>query len=401
MKFHTLTRCFVIVSLIAFTLPSIAETTKDWYQWRGPNSDGVSLEKWWSPRVAQGGLKQLWKFSVGTGYSSVSVSNGKLYTIGNANKTDTVYCLNANTGDVIWKYSYPCAAEGDGHPGTASTPTVDGKSVYTLSRDGDLFCFGSDTGKVVWSKKLQSDFGAKLPQWSLASSPLVLDKMLIVNASMTMALDKANGKLIWKGGDYGGGYSSPVAFKLGNSRYLAIFNILGLVILKSDSGQEVTQQQWKTSYDVNAATPIISGDKIFISSGYNVGGALFQFTGNSLKELWKNKNMRNHFNNSVLWQGHLYGFDEEQLRCLNFQTGSAKWTQKGMGKGSLMIADGKLIIMSDSGDLVIADASSDSFKELARLKVLSGLCWTVPVLSGGKIYCRNHEGDLVCVDSKN
>ena len=196
----------------------------------------------------------------------------------------------------------------------------------------------------------------------------------------------------------GASYSSPIAFNLDGIRRLAVFLASGLVILNAENGQELSQQPWKTKYDVNAATPIVSGDKVFISSGYNTGCALVQVSGDKPTVIWQNKSMRNHFNSCVLWEGYLYGFDESELKCLDFQTGEEKWSQKGLGKGSLMFADNKLIIMGDKGDLVIAEASPEGFKEISRAKVLSGLCWTVPVLSGGKLYCRNHPGDLVCLD---
>jgi outer membrane protein assembly factor BamB len=129
-----------------------------------------------------------------------------------------------------------------------------------------------------------------------------------------------------------------------------------------------------------------------------VGCALLEISESGLTTIWQNKNMSNHFASCVLWEGHLYGVDENRLRCLDWKTGHVKWTQRGLGKGSLMLADGKLIIMGDRGHLAIAEASPDAYNELSRAKVLSGLCWTVPVLSGGKIYCRNHEGDLLCLD---
>lgn len=386
---------------------SVMSLAEDWPQWRGPNRDGISSEKGWSSAWPKDGPKQLWKISVGVGYSSVAVSNGRVYTMGNAEKKDTIYCLDANTGAEIWKYSYSCAAEGNQHPGSASTPTVDGRHVYTLSREGHLFCFDSDSGEVIWSKNLVKDFGVKPPSWWFASSPLILDEMLILDAGMALAVDKSTGDLIWKTKDYGkawgienhgGGYSSPLAFQLNGSQRLAVFNSSGLLILDTENGQELLLHPWKTSYNVNAAIPIVSGDKVFISSGYNVGCALIQVSGNEPSIIWQSKDMRNQFNSCVLWEGHLYGFDEKQVKCLDWETGDVKWSQKGLGKGSLMLADGKLIIMSDNGKLVIAEALPDGFDELASAKILSGLCWTVPVLSGGKIYCRNHEGDLVCVD---
>jgi outer membrane protein assembly factor BamB len=394
-------------SLISFAEDAARLT--DWSQWRGPNRDGISSEKGWSTAWPAEGPKQLWSLSVGTGYSTVSVSRGRVYTMGNEDKKDTIYCLDADTGAEIWTHSYTCTTESGGHPGPASTPTVDGQYVYTLSREGHFFCFDADSGRVAWSKHLRKDFGAKSPEWDFASSPLILDNMVIVDAGMAVAADRSTGNLIWKTRDYGeswgiknqgGGYSSPVVFYLNGSKRLAVFNSSGLVILDPNDGRELMLLPWKTSYNVNAATPIVSGDKIFISSGYNVGCALAQVSGDKLATIWQNKNMRNHFNSCVLWEGHLYGFDESQLRCLDWETGDVKWTQRGLGKGSLMLADGKLIIMSDKGKLVIAEASPDGFKELASTKILSGLCWTVPVLSNGRIYCRNHEGELLCLDVK-
>ena len=385
-------------------------SAEDWPQWRGPNRNGISSETQWSSMWPADGPKQLWRISVGTGYSSLAVSNGRVYTMGNKDKTDTIYCLDANTGAGIWKHSYPCVADGAGHPGPASTPTVDGEFVYTLSREGHLFCLDANSGKPIWSRHIVNDFGAKYPEWGYATSPLVLDNMLIMDAGAALAVDKSNGNLIWKTKDYGeswgiknqgGGYSTPYAFNLDGKQLLAVFNSSGLVILDPSSGRELVLHPWKTSYNVNAATPIVSGNEIFISSGYNVGCALLKISGNSLDIIWQNKSMRNHFNSCVLWEGHLYGVDENRLRCLEWKTGEVKWTQRALGKGSLMLADGKLIIMGDKGDLAIAEASPDAYNELARAKVLSGLCWTVPVLSGGKIYCRNHEGDLLCLDVSN
>lgn len=389
------------ILVFAWSIIPFAESASnalDWHQWRGPNRDGISTEKGWLSVWPEGGPKVLWKTSVGTGYSTVSVSGGRVYTMGNSEKTDTVYCLDAKTGAEVWKHSYPCVAEGGGHPGTAATPTVDGKVVYTLSRDGDLFCLDADTGKVIWSKVLQKDFNAKAPGWGFACSPLVLDNWLILDVGPTLALDKATGELVWKSKEYTPSYSSPFLFKFNGLRRLAVFPATGLVVLDAENGKELGMLPWKGGPDVNAVTPIVFSDKIFISSGYDTGCVLAQFSGDKLTTVWQNKNMRNHFNNCVLWEGHLYGFDETTLKCLDFQTGEEKWSQRGLGKGSLMLADGKLIVMGDKGDLVIAEASPESFKEISRAKVLSGLCWTVPVLSGGKLYCRNEEGALVCLD---
>jgi outer membrane protein assembly factor BamB len=167
------------------------------------------------------------------------------------------------------------------------------------------------------------------------------------------------------------------------------------------NGNELWSYPWKTSHDVNAADPIVQDDFVFISSGYNHGAALLRIANGKPERIWENKQMRNQHNNSVLLDGALYGIDGDNnsdLKCLEFKTGDVKWAQKGLGKGALMAADGKLIVLSEKGELVIAAADPSAFKPLARWQVLGGRCWTAPVLSHGRIYCRNAAGDLVCVD---
>jgi outer membrane protein assembly factor BamB len=149
---------------------------------------------------------------------------------------------------------------------------------------------------------------------------------------------------------------------------------------------------------VNAADPIMLGSKVFISSGYAHGGGVFDVAAKPPSKVWENKNMRNHMNSSVLWEGHLYGVDENQLRCIDFATGEVKWTDKASGKGSLILADGKLIVQGEKGELIVAEAKPDAFKALARVQALGGKSWTSPVLANGRIYCRNSAGDVVCVE---
>ncbi len=404
----SLTRKSLIISLtlaMAFVIISsaVAQDAKkmtDWYQWRGPDRTGISNETGWTDTFPAEGPKQLWKASLGKGFSTVSVSKGKVYTMGNIDKRDFVYCINADTGETIWKYSYRCVGEGGGYPGPSSTPTVDGNRIYTLSREGDFFCFDADTGKVIWYKDVKKEYGAKPPSWQFTSSPLIYDNMVIVDVGVSVALNKKNGELVWKTEDYGGGYASIYAYKLSDSPRLAVFNGYGLVILEPKTGKELGKLEWGPDNDVNATTPIVYDNKVFISSGYGVGCALVDISNDSPSAIYENKNMKNHFNSSVLFDGYLYGFDENQLRCLDFSTGEVKWTQRGLGKSSLMIADGKMIILTEKGELVTAEVTPEAYKEISRAKILDGLCWTVPVLSGGKLYCRNHDGKLLCLDVK-
>ncbi|MHC4173576.1 MAG: outer membrane protein assembly factor BamB family protein [Planctomycetota bacterium] len=372
----------------------------NWPNWRGPNHNGISSETGWNATWPEGGPKVLWKKSIGTGFASMAVSNGRVYAMGNIDDKDILYCLDAETGEEIWKRSYACPLYKKDHEGGPSaTPTVDGDAVYTFSKNGDAIRFKAATGEIVWHKKLNKELGLKHPTWYFAGSPFVVGDMVILNAGRRgIALNKADGSVIWKSGNNAAGYATAVPFSAGGQKCVVIFAAKEIVGLVAATGKIVWQYPWKTSYDANIGDPIISGDTVFVSSGYNKGCGLFRIGPDNLTRIWQNRNMRNHFNSSVLWQGYLYGFDERNLRCLDFETGQTKWSQARLGKGSLMIADGKLIILSDKGKLVIAEASPEGFAELASSQILKGRCWTVPVLANGRIYARNADGQLVCVD---
>ena len=380
-----------------------APASTDWPQWRGANGTGISAETGWRTDWAASAPKTLWKAKVGKGFSALSVAEGRAYTMGWEGGKDTVWCLNADTGAEIWKHTYPCK-EGD-YPGPRCSPTVDGKVVYTLSREGDLFCLDAATGKVVWQVQASKQFNAKVPTWGFACSPVVLGDLLLIDVGPIVALKKASGELAWKGGSEAAGYATPFPFKLGSDTLIASFNAKGSIVVSAADGKVIGQAPWKTSYDVNAVTPIINGNTMFISSGYGVGAALYEVSKDGLKVLWQNKNMRNHANNCVLWEGFLYGFDgqvnEGPLTCIDIKTGERKWSEKSLKAGALMLAGGKLLIMGSKGDLAVVTPSPDGFKEVARIaEVLGDTCWTMPVLSGGKIFCRNHDGDVVCLDVK-
>jgi outer membrane protein assembly factor BamB len=243
---------------------------------------------------------------------------------------------------------------------------------------------------------------AKVPGWGFASSPVILGNAVFLNVGTRgTALDKNTGKVLWTTGDQASGYSSLVPVTLGNTKSLVLFTAQSVAAVEPTTGKELWSYPWKTSYDVNAAEPIVSGDHVFISSGYNHGAALLRINNGKPERVWENKQMRNQHNSCVLINGALYGFDGDSnsdLKCLDFNTGEVKWSQSGLGKGTLMAADGKLIVLAEKGELVIAAADPTAFKPLTRWQVLGGKCWTAPVLSNGRIYCRNARGDLVCVD---
>ena len=384
------------VTIIALTGSSVAG---DWPRFRGPDFTGISKESV-NPEAIASGVTSVWKAKIGTGFSSLAVADGRVYTMGNENATDTVWCLDAKTGEEIWKHSYPEELKPNLYEGGPNaTPTVAEDCVYTLSKTGKAFCFDAAKGTVIWEKDVAEMTGAKKPEWGYAGAPLVLGDLVIYNVGTSgTALNKKSGELKWKTGADNAGYSAPLPFKQGSEQLVLIMTAKEALAFKPANGEVAWSHPWKTSYDINAADPIVSGDKVFVSSGYNHGAAVLDISGGKSTVVWENKNLRNQFSSSVLWEGHLYGVDDNQLRCVDFATGDVKWTDKVTGKGTVFIADGKLVALSEKGELIIADATPQEFKALARAQILGGKCWTLPALADGKLYARNAKGDLVCVD---
>ena len=399
-----------IVVVFAVLLNPLEAFGGDWPNWRGPDYNGISKEKDFNPKFPDSGANILWQKSIGTGFSSISVSGGRVYTTGNSgtketknnkDNKDTIYCLDAETGKEIWTYSFLAALDPvryDGGPN--ATPTVDGDKLYCFAREGDIFCFDAVSGDIIWQKNIIADFGLKPITYGYSSSPVIFKEMVLLNGGAHgFAFDKNNGKLLWKTSEESkDGYSTPVFLDIGKEKLILIFTGDALRCINLKDGKQHWEYPWETRHDLNVADPIISDDTVFISSGYGTGCALLKFDNSKVDLVWKNKEIRNHFNSSVLLDGYIYGFDEKTLKCLKLSDGSVAWSEKGLGKGSLMMADNKLIILSDDGLLVIANATSEKFDKISEAKILDGRCWTVPVLSGGKVYARNAKGDLVCVD---
>lgn len=392
--------CRWLPAVCALTLLSGMSNAADWPHWRGPDANGISKETGWQIQWPAPGPKVLWKARVGIGFSSFAVANGRACTMGNANDTDTVFCFDAATGREIWKHTYASPLDAKYYEGgTSATPTVDGGRVYTLSKRGEVFCLDAAKGTVLWSKKLADELGAKRPTWGFASSALIQGDLVLFNlGSAGTALNKQDGKVVWTSGKDEAGYSTPVPFDAADGRAVMLCTKEHVAAVLVADGKELWRYPWKTQYEVNAADPILSGDQVFVSSGYNRGASVFKISGTDGVKVWESKVMRNHMNSCVLWQEHLYGVDESELRCITWAAGEVKWGDRKFGKGSLMMADGKLIALSEKGELIIAEASPGEFKPLARAQVIGGKCWTTPVLSNGRIYCRNAAGDVVCVD---
>jgi outer membrane protein assembly factor BamB len=374
----------------------------DWPQWRGPSRNGISAEK------AQPWSATAWTAEVGLGFSSMVVAKGRVVTLGHANDNDTVYCLDTEKGSVLWKHSYESEIGNNFFEGgTTHTPTIDGDRVYTVGRWGDAFCFDLATGKVLWSAQLQKDLGFPAPTWGFGGSPLVHGDLLILNVGDAgLALEKNTGKVVWKSSAQECAYSTPLPVGQGDDALVLMGSSKSYVAVKARTGAEAWRVKWVTQYGVNAADPIVDGDRMFVSTGYNKGGALYKLGKGEPELVWQNRLLRCQMNPPVLIGGHLYGVDGDNtdkagthLKCVEFATGTEKWSQPIAGSGSVTAAGGDLVVLSGAGELILAPASPEGFKPTHRTKVADGKWWTVPVIANGRLYCRNAAGQVVCLDA--
>jgi len=363
-------------------------------------------EKNWNPIFPKEGPSVSWRAEVGIGFSPVSVANGSAYVAGNANGQDTLYCFDAATGIEAWRFTYPCPLFERNHEGgPAAAATIDGNLLYHLSRNGVIHCLETDTGKPVWERELPEAHGLTFPDYAFSAAPLIEGDWVIVDVGMVFALSKVDGAIIWKSENYLAGYGSPIALTLNGRRVLATLNAPGLTLFDMQTGATLDQHEWHTFDNCNTTTPVLVGeDRLFISTGYNRGCALFDVSDpEAIRLVYENENMNNHFANSILLDGYLYGFDGQMhkgvvpLKCLKAENGEEIWSTDRVANGALIGSAETLIIVTDSGELVTARVSPTGYEEISRSQVLGRKVWTLPVLSNGRIYCRNAKGDVVCV----
>jgi hypothetical protein len=398
---HSARRFFVTTLITAATVASLA-AFDDWPQWRGPRRDGVSAETGLLKQWPAGGPPLAWKSGgAGEGYSSFSVSGGRLYTLGARQGTEYVIAYDAASGKKVWEVANGRRFENDRGSGPRSTPTVDGDRLYVFGSSGDMTVVDAATGKVVWTQNLLRKYGGSNIQWGLSESPLVLTDRIIVtpggSGAAIVALQKTDGSLIWKTQSDEPGYSSALLHSLGNVQQAIVFTGQRALGVDVNDGRLLWSYDRVANRTANIATPIARRNRVFLSSDYGTGAALLSLGADGNKviasEIYFTNDMRNHHASSVLVGDFLYGFSSSILTAMQFDTGKVAWRDRSVGKGSVVVADNQLYLFSEQGVVGLADVNPSQYVERGRFQLKTGNLptWSHPVVSGGKLFLRDQD----------
>jgi outer membrane protein assembly factor BamB len=371
-----------------------------WSDFRGPQRDGHYRERPIMTAWPSAGLKPIWKQPIGGGYASFVVARGRAFTIEQRGAEEVASAYDLATGRELWTSKWPGVfRELMGGDGPRATPTWHDGRVYVLGGNGEFRCLEEDTGKTIWRTNMLEDAGAENLQWGMSASPLVVDETVVVlpggaNGKSVVAYARRTGKRAWSALDDRQAYSSPMLVTIGGVRQIVVFSATRVMGLTPDGGDLLWEHPWKTTYDVNAAQPLVIGDnRIFLSSGYGTGATVIELTrtpgGFDVREVWRNIRMKNQFSSSVLHEGHIYGLDEAILASLDPATGNVNWKGGRYGYGQIMLASGHLIVVTEEGELALVRATPERHVELARFPVLEGKTWNHPVISDGILLVRN------------
>lgn len=403
MTARLLTMVVVGVLGLAGSVATQAPALADWFQWRGPNRDGISAETGLLQDWPKAGPPQVWRATgAGNGYSSFSSSGGRLYTLGARANNEYVMAFDRATGKKVWEHLNGRRYENDRGDGPRSTPTIEGDRLYVLGGSGDLTCLDTATGRRIWSINVIQKFGGRNPYWGYSESPLIVGDRILVNAggsrASIVAIAKADGATLWQNHNDEAGYSSPMLMRTGSLNQVIFFTGQRTLAVDPRDGRLLWSYNKAANGTANIATPIVRGTRVFLSSDYGTGAALLDIraAGNlaSASEVYFTRDMRNHHASSVLIDDHLYGFSSSILTALKFDTGAMAWRDRSVGKGSLIFADRRLYLYSEDGVVGLAEASPAGYREHGRFTLAqqSGLpTWSHPIISGGLLIIRDQD----------
>jgi outer membrane protein assembly factor BamB len=385
--------------------PPITTGTADWTNWRGPNFEGKSQTKGIQTNWSKG-LKRLWNVNylcqdnATASWATPVIQGNRLIVPGRDEKNDLVFCINAETGELIWEGKYEAEAGTSHGPGSRATPFINENRVYTFGRSGDLVCWQLEDGKLLWRKNVKEAGGSE-PQWGFSTTPLVIDNKVIVQGggkALVIAYDKLTSDLLWKSMEGEAGYAAAITMNIENEVKLLIYHGTGLSCLNPSDGKLLWTAPWATEYGVNATTPIVSSDIVYHTSGYKMGCEVLKVTKSGYSVLWKSNLMEAQHSDPILIDGYIYGYSGEssrnngQFKCIELSTGKEMWSTNKIGQGTTTFADGHLICLDIKGNLFLIQPNPSGFTKVGEIKSaiadVKNPAWTVPVVANGKLYLR-------------
>lgn len=404
--------------------PPAAAARGDWPQWHGPKRDNVSTETGLSRQWGPNGPALAWQASgLGLGFSSLAITNGRIFTMGDHGAEQFIEALDAKTGKMLWKTKVGPSHE-DEYGGPRSTPTVDGALLYAVGTEGDLVCLDTATGKEVWRRSLPKDFGGRMmSDWKFSESPLVDGDRVIVTPgareATLVALDKKTGKEVWRtatpdlgpGGRDGAAYSSVVISNGGGVKQYVQLLGRGVIGVRASDGKFLWNYNRVANQVANIATPLVSGDYVFASTGYQTGAALLKLAKSgdgvtATEAYWLDgKTFQNHHGGYVLVGQHIYGGHGHRRGapiCIDLASGKVMWggegtRNEGTGSAAVTTADNLLYFRYEDGTMMLIEASPDGYKPKGHFKIpgVSRPSWAHPVVLDGKLYLREDDKLLV------
>lgn len=413
-------RIHLLIPIALLGLAATGLQAADFPQWRGLHRDGHSPETGLLQQWPKDGPKMLWQVKeIGAGFSTPSVVGDRIYLLGNEGAEESVLALAVKDGSHVWsaklgKVGHP--EQNPNYPGARSTPTVDGKFLFALGSDGDLICLETANGKQIWRKHLRDDFGGKYGEWAYSESPLVDgDKLICTPGGMTatlVALNKKNGEVIWKcavpeGSD--ASYSSVIIAEFSGVKQYVQFLAKGLVGVEAKTGKLLWHFE-KTAKGSPAVilTPLVSGGLIY-SGAFRASSAVIKpvlkagaFT---LEEIYSGAKLPIGLGGVVKVGDYFYGSSSQSAMCVEFKTGTVKWEERAIGPCSWLVADGRIYVHAESGDVGLIEPTSETFREKGRFSPPNpptrgqAKAWAYPVVANGRLYIRE-QNSLWCYDVK-
>jgi outer membrane protein assembly factor BamB len=376
----------------------------DWPQHLGPTRDGQSVESGLLRAWPKEGPNVVWKREVGSGWAGVTVSGDRLILFHRVDDDDVVECLNPTTGKPVWLVKYHTRYVDDFNfdNGPRVTALMTESRVFTLGADGDLRAWDLATGKAIWDRNVNKDYGTPKGFFGCASSPILAGGRLLLNVGAkgagVVAFDPVTGKELWRVADDPASYSSPVLAKFGGDELAVFLTQSGLLAVVPETGKIRFAFPFRprAQASVSAASPIVSGDRVFLSTAYGTGAVLLDVKSSKPEAIWEGENILScHYNTPLLVKGNLYGIEGRQeggqarLRCVEWDTGKVKWTKEAFSCAGLIHADGLILACPENGDVVLIEPSPDGYKELGRAAVLDSPVRALPALAGGRLFIRD------------